>query len=177
MPRKIPLSSLVGKKVRNFLFRARTRPVLRNSRVVFKTPKVRGKRLLLKKAYSQQTDLRERKVRNAVLEFHQDITPKTYSLRLSKRYPSIQGKRTELYYDAPSLYELVEGIPNKRSNAFLRKNSLSSKEAQKIAVNVSEELEKNIYHATQHLNPDFNLGSVVVLGWNGKKLDLVMVDV
>ncbi len=159
-----------------------TRPLLRDAvkilglpfhRVIFKTPRVGGRRLAIKGRGDLET---ERKRRNALEELHLEIRPSTYNFFLSKRYPSVRGKRVERYYDRPSLEDFVELRKNRRMKIFLAENHVTMEKAHAMAMEVLEEFTKNC--SALEISLDFGADQFLADSIDRKgKLNIILVDI
>jgi len=173
----------VQRKAKRVIFAVGKKPLPRDStrggilsfpRIIWKTPKVRRKRLAIK----TPEEKREAVVRKAVREFHKHAETQTYTLKLSKRFPPVKGKRTEIYYDMPTLRDLIEKNTHRRMKKFLKENRISSEKAQEMALSASEEAERNVFRAAQDLSPDYEAHQFMVEGMDKKgRLKLIMVDI
>lgn len=186
------------RKWKRLFFRLGTRPVFRDRRahfpflprMIWRTPHVRGKRLALKRWEEVKTITERRGITdttrrtwNAIMDYHRSITPQSYELMAAKQFPPMRGKRVQIYYDRPSLRDLLDMKQNRRTREFLRANKMTFQEAHDQAVKVFEELDQNIYKVTQlwlKTEPDYdlNIGDQFIIDskTNGK-LRVVMVDI
>ena len=174
------------RRLKRAWFAAGMRPVLRDPpghgfignfpRVVWRTPKVKGKALALKpRGYNPAM---ERMLRQAIRVRHARLKPVTYNLALSKRFPPIGGMRTEIYYDKPSLEELILKKPGPRVRAFLAENHLTVEQAHARALRADKELLENLSQMRMRLFMDYGADQVLVEGIDGKgRLKLILVDI
>jgi hypothetical protein len=172
--------------IKRAVFRWGMRPIFRDTsilfvpRLIWKTPPVKGKRLVLKRTDDES---RYRKAWNVMTEFHETHMTAHYSFDGVKHFPHVRGKRTQLYLDNPSLRDLVDGKMNRRVKNFLRENQLTFESAHRLAIEAFEELSNNTERAfslRMRVEPDYiNLGDQFIVSKIGKdgKLHLVMVDI
>ena len=179
----------LGKRKRNFLFRIGWRTLLRDPaklfgipipRTIIKTPKVKGRRLALKPKQNLKEDVREHLARKKIMTMISYAHPQRFTMRLSKRYPKIKGRRTELYYDRPSLEDLIERRRNRRVAEFLKQHKMSIDEASEKALDVYDEIEKmehDFSDRISELSLDLNASQVMVgkIDANGK-FELIVID-
>lgn len=173
------------KKVRNFLFIARSRPLVRDrdskaglifQEGVLKTPEVSGKSLVMKREHYDPE--RERRVRKLVMGHHENIEPENYTLRLSKRMKPMRGMRVEEYYDRPTLGELLDMEDSEAAREFRKRHGLGAKRAQEIAERVNAEIRQNIWQikSEKTMDEDIHSHQFIVDSHKDGKLDLIMID-
>lgn len=178
--------SRTPKWVRRAIFALGKRPVFRDRgligipRVIWKTPPVKGQRLVLKREHA---DERYQKAWQTMVDFHFTHRPKHYTFEAVRQYPSIRGKRVQKYHDRPSLRDLVEQKKNRRVKEFLKTNHISLEDAHAYALETYEELSHNTDRAFQlriGASADYlNLGDqFLVKNMDSKgKMHLIMIDI
>lgn len=120
----------------------------------------------------------ERVARNVAERWHSTHLTKRYTLRLSKRSPSIKGYRVERFEDYPTLQEILAKPSDPRIASLLRENNVTWRVFRRMVAEALIELRLNmrIIQKKHEIFIDDNVGNFLVRGVRGKKIDLVMVD-
>ncbi len=170
-------------KWKRFAFWMGKRPILRDAdrsmgipipRLIWKTGRVKGKRLVIKTA----EEPRERIARQLIQEHYlTHASPKNYILKLSKRYPSIRGKRTEIYYDKPSLRDAIEINHNRRLRKLLSENRLNDRILQEKALEAFDELGRDLAFVEMAVSLDIGADQILIDKIDSQgKVHLILVD-
>jgi hypothetical protein len=159
------------------------KPLLRdNLHTIWKTPKIRLGNEYRRLALKPRTEnyAREVNARNAVMRVHDGLETKKYILARSKRYPVFMlGMKTEIYYDRPSLADLLGMRKNRRVKNLIRKSGLTMEKMHKMALEAYDELAKNVasIESEREAELDFAPNQFLVDSLDGRgRLKLIMVD-
>jgi hypothetical protein len=122
----------------------------------------------------------EVEARSALMKAVQVADPVTFRIKISKRFLPIRGRRAEIYYDGPSLYDLLEKRSNRRTLEFLAKHKMTHSQAYEYANRALDELDSTIGRAKRMFPKtffDFDSTQVIVTGIDKYgTFDFVMVD-
>lgn len=137
-------------------------------------PKIKGRQLILKRSANEI----ERQARKAMMQQYTQFPAAHYTLRLSKRYPSIQHERVELFENFPTLYELRQTPLDLQTQFFVRSLPISESVLRELINKVILEIVDNArsIYKSKHIRCDFNSTNFLVTGVHEGKLELVMVD-
>ncbi|MBI4043669.1 MAG: hypothetical protein HY393_02585 [Candidatus Diapherotrites archaeon] len=174
------------RKIKRAWFVLGQRKIKRVHSRIKRTPRIKGKRLVLKRAHEKPEI--ERAWRKRIAEWHARHQARTYTLALSKRFPPIQGQRVEVFRDLPTLGDvLLSDVgyqkPGSRVLTFLKKNNVDAHAAVKMGTRVWHEFDHNLENILRGAgNPRFPMDLhpyqflVERIEKNGR-MHLILVDV